>query len=73
VSALRPWLLPVLLVLNGGLALAISARAATLRQSWQAWEGRTEAAARLRYVQPPDEAERRARGRAPRGEAGAPP
>lgn len=67
--ALRPWLLPVLLVLNGLVGVAIADRAATLRRSWQAWDVRLEARARLRYVQPPDEAEgergRRGGGTAP--------
>lgn len=44
------WLLPLLLVANGALGLAIAERAATLRRSWQAWEVRTEAQARLKYL-----------------------
>ena len=45
----RSFLLPVLLVLNGGLSFAIAERASTLRQSWQIWEVRNEAQSRLKY------------------------
>lgn len=60
---LRPWLLPVLLVLNGVVSVAIADRAATLRHSWQAWDVRLGASARLRYMQTLEEERFRRRDR----------
>lgn len=49
-SSLRPLLLPLLLVLDGLMAVAIADRAATLRRSWQIWELRMEAQTRLKNL-----------------------
>lgn len=47
-QALRSWLLPAVLVLNGAMSLAIADRAAELRRGWLVWELRLEAQARLK-------------------------
>ena len=49
-STLRPWILPLLLVANGVVALATADRAAEVRRSWQIWEVRSEARAHLKYL-----------------------
>lgn len=61
---LRGWALPVLLVLNGLLGLAIAERAGTLRRAWQTYELRRDAQARLKNLHREDD-----RPRAPQPEA----
>lgn len=52
-TRIRMWALPALLVVNGVLSVAIADRAATLRRSWQTWEVRREAQARLKHLSNP--------------------
>lgn len=68
-SSARALVLPLLLVLNGVLSIAIAERAAVLRRSWQVYSVRLEAQARLKNIT--SEETRAARGNA--GAHGPPP
>jgi hypothetical protein len=64
---LRPWILSLLLVLDGMLAVALADRAATLRSAWAVWEMRVDAQARLKQPEIEDARSHRPRrqGRPP--------
>jgi len=63
--ALRAWLLPVVLVLNGAMSLAIADRAAELRRGWLTWDLRLEARSRLKLPTDEEGRPRRLHGKEP--------